>query len=59
MKRAIYPQEKGLEQILSLPLQPSERTPGVQTSNLQTVRQHISVFKPPSLWCFVTGALGN
>ena len=33
--------------------------PWFQMSTSRTVRQYISCFKPTSLWCFVTVALGN
>lgn len=39
--------------------EPTLLTPSSQTSGLQTETTHFSCSKPPSLWGFVTTALGN
>ena len=38
--------------------EPALPTPWPQTSGLQTVRERVSVFSAPSLWCFAVATLG-
>lgn len=39
--------------------EPTLLTPRFRTSSLQSYETHFCCFKPPSLWCFVLGALTN